>query len=812
MTDSRRPMPALATLVLAAGLAAPAGAQTIHAGNAAVGPVDAGILATPAPVCPPAAGAGVISVLTGQYDNYRDAHNGNETCLYSTSIQSGAVTLAEASFSPLLVDTPPASTGLEANNPIYAQPLYVSSITVLNPVKGTCKPCNMVVLATAFGSIFAYNADNGNLLWSRTGTGGRPGTNWLWADDCGATGGVVGGIPGVAAPYTNPGLPFAGIVSTPVIDAAPPAPYAYTMFVTSLCKTASPAVEQWWLHEIDLAGLASGADVAGQDISTVQIQPSVGGVPMNVPNQLQRPALLEVKVPGATLNPLIYVAFGVAGGVEDDESTNPYHGWLLGYTLASSGSLAPAPALNFVATPTGCSSGGGTTQCLTGNGGAPACDCLQPSGFQNAPNWGGLGGGIWMSGKGPASRTDSTGLAHTFVGTGNGGFQNSGASNWGDSILDFHLSQAGGMPLSPSDYFTPYGGPGDCWIANNCSPAIQPTLQLTSCAYDSPGDGTCNRTVELFNEYDWDMAVSGIALFDKGTAGHYAVTVDKGGYGYLLSQDQLLGFASGDPGNLFPFAAPDTLCSSTGSTCHRATSLAFYNNTLYLWPYQEALKALHFSQSPISPAGSPTIYTDGTGTVVTGPGCATGSCPCSGGSCFTHSVIPGDRLIADGCSGPACPVVTSVTSDTQVTVSPAFSPPIPQSQPVPYTYSGYFVNPVRATNPAGSQVGYPGGELAVTSNGTTAGTGVVWGLIAEKNSQENRVGSGYVSAYDAVSLKRLWSTSALSKFNLSRFAMPTVVHGSLFIPTYSITASQANASCTSAAPCVGVLVYRGAAN
>jgi len=803
MPDSRPSMLAFATMVLITAFAAPASAQEKPSNrSSAVGQT---------PVCAPTTGVGNPSVLTGQYDNYRDAHNGDETCLYATALKTGAVTLAEASYSPLLVDTPPTSTGLAGNNPIYAQPLYVAGITVQHPVKGTCSPCNMVILATAFGSIFAYNADNGNLLWKRSGTGGKPGTNSLWADDCGATGGVIGGVPGKAAPYIGPGLPFAGIVSTPVIDATPVSPYTYTMFVTSACQTAAPLVEEWWLHEIDLTGQASGADVAGQDISTIQIKPSAGGATMNVPNQLQRPALLEVKVPGATPNPLIYVAFGVAG-VEDNETSYPYHGWLLGYTVESNGALAPTPALTFSTTPTGCGVGGGTTQCPSGNGGAPACDCLQPSGFQNAPNWGGLGGGIWMSGKGPASRTDGSNVAHTFVATANGGFQVGSASNWGDSILDFHLSQAAGMPTTPSDYFTPSGGPGDCWITNTCAPVLQPPLLLSSCAYDTPGDGTCNRTVEFFNEYDWDMGVSGIALFDFGSSEHYAVTVDKGGYGYLLQQDQLQGFKAGDPGNIFPFAALDTLCTGAAHTCHRVTSLAFYNNTLYLWPYEENLKSLQFNLTPITPAGSPAIYTDTTGGTVTGPGCATGSCPCSGGSCFTHTVIPGDQLIANGCSGSSCPVITGVASDTELTVSPPFSQAIPKTKPVPYTYSGYFVNPVRDTNPEGSEVGYPGGSLVVTSNGIETGTGVVWALIGDNSSQETGVGSGYAEAYDAVGLEKVWSTYGIASFELSRFAMPTVARGLLFVPTYNITASKTNPNCTSAAPCVGALVYQGAAN
>jgi hypothetical protein len=146
-------------------------------------------LAAQTPVCPPTVGAYDPSVLTGQYNNNRNANNPAESCLYSTAISAGTVTIAEASFSPLLVDSPPSTSPLAGYNPVYAQPLYVHGITVQHPVSGTCSPsCDMVVIVTAYGSIFAYNAANGNLLWSRTGTGGAAGTNWLWYDDCGATG------------------------------------------------------------------------------------------------------------------------------------------------------------------------------------------------------------------------------------------------------------------------------------------------------------------------------------------------------------------------------------------------------------------------------------------------------------------------------------------------------------------------------------------------------------------------------------------------------------------------------------------------
>jgi len=114
-----------------------------------------------------------------------------------------------------------------------------------------------------------------------------------------------------------------------------------------------------------------------------------------------------------------------------------------------------------------------TTQCTPNNGYSPSCDCLietvpgTSNYFQGAPNWGGHGAGIWMYGRGPAANTLGTGssqVSHTYVATGNGGFQvysGSSAYNLGSSILDFQMSAggvAGASGTSPTQSFTPYGG------------------------------------------------------------------------------------------------------------------------------------------------------------------------------------------------------------------------------------------------------------------------------------------------------------------------------------------------------------------
>jgi hypothetical protein len=91
---------------------------------------------------------------------------------------------------------------------------------------------------------------------------------------------------------------------------------------------------------------------------------------------------------------------------------------------------------------------------------------------QNAPNWGGHGGGCWQSGNGPAAvqkgAIDSD--VHVFLGCGNGGFQNfnssnasppSASNNNGETLMDFRLT-TGGFDSTPFQTFTP-NSPANGW-------------------------------------------------------------------------------------------------------------------------------------------------------------------------------------------------------------------------------------------------------------------------------------------------------------------------------------------------------------
>ncbi len=686
------------------------------------------------------------------------------------------------------------------------------------------KACNMLVAVTLYGSIWAWNADTGQTIFSRAA---------LW-NDCGPGSSIATSTDGGAG-----SLPAAGIVSTPVIDPtlSPPA-----MFLTSLCASSS-GTPSWYLHEVDLT--TGGYDVCvggtygtggtcvggtAQDIpisSTTAAydgadDESNGTAPFVSAEVLQRSALLETPAASGT-PPIVYFSFGSA--VPEGYAVNAngvlsywkYHGWVFGYPLGAGGALG-AP-YSFDPTPTGYNAVG-TPPCSQ-NCATPGSTSCVPSGYQNSPNWCGHGGGAWMSGRGMAADTISS-VSHAFLGIGNGAFQNGNgsANNWGQSIVDFQ-STSPGQPSS-SNYFTAHGG---------SALAVAPTLGTYTCP-NEPGN-TCKYTVEVQNENDWDMSVGGILLFQGPTGGNWLVTVDKAGYGYLLDQTALGGFAPNDTGNLFPFGAVSQLCPSLGfgaaANCHRITNLALYSNagagtyTLYYWPYNEILTGIQFSYNEASNAGNGTIQSTGT-TVALTSACTFRS---SSAPCFTDQLVVGDVLVA----GSQSQTVTAIDpAGASITVSPGFSPNVNTAT---WSYSGYFVNPVYDNKPTtGSpvdlNVGYAGGAVEVTSNGGNTGSALVWGLATLPTSNSPN-GAGVLNAYNTA-LNLQWSsnnsafdptfTVVYPPFNCpgitggcaslaATFAMPTIAKGSVYIPTFGISYTSKNSSCTSTSPCSGLVVYCG---
>jgi len=764
----------------------------------------------PGQTCPYAS-SGNPCVLTGQYDVLRDGYNPSETTITQSSVANLTNTRV------LVVDTEDLPTSQYAN-PIYGQPLYVPGVTIGETSH------NLLVGVTLNDTVFAWDADSPSCdtssppncypIWSLEGTPSlynanlNPVGNALWYTDCGSS--------GTPAPrYTS--LPYAGILSTPVIDAHSTSAHP-VIYLTSYCQDGTGR-NHWWLHEIDLT---NGQNVDHTEINSFtaagaynadDIQDN-GQIPFVPKEVLQRPGLLEVT--GGDPSTLVYMSFGT--GVTENNANDPYHGWLVAYSVngsgnfnycngGSNGSIPACPTVSFVTSATGGNS----------NTGMPACDTSQTVGgsgeYQNQPNWCGHGSGIWMSGRGPVAEVLGDGNTHIYVGVGNGGFQNapSGTNpqNWGESVVDLRYFPSSAPDAAPFQYFTPNGGP-----------PVAPPLADSQCS----GGGTCAYTFDVLNENDWDMSVSGILPFTDLSGNNRLVTFDKGGWGYVLAPGCLRGttggscnpvsdgFTPGDPGNIFPFYGPGAYCPSGSgpqtTDCDRITSILFYGGFLYSWPSSERLTALQLSDTTVSPSG---VAITSSGTTVT----------ISSGGDFSTLVVAGDLITDTNSSSPDYGEQRRVTEVnytgsalTTVTIGSAFSPDITTSGGDSFSYSGLFVTPIRDLHP--TEVGYPGGSLVASSNAGASGTGIIWGLTQAVGSNQVTRSAGTLHAYSAVSagdsdISQPWHSSEI--FCAASYALPTVVHGQVFVPTYAINLTgSASTACPSSGTSTvypsGILVYK----
>jgi hypothetical protein len=90
--------------------------------------------------------------------------------------------------------------------------------------------------------------------------------------------------------------------------------------------------------------------------------------------------------------------------------------------------------------------------------------------------------------------------------------------------------------------------------------------------------------------------------------------------------------------------------------------------------------------------------------------------------------------------------------------------------------------------------GMPGGRLVVSSNGTTPGTGVVWGVYPTQGNANSAVVPGALVAYDATAvlpggkLKQLFHSDAIpanKMGNFAKYATPVVANGKVYVATFS---------------------------
>lgn len=224
-------------------------------------------------------GAAAVDVWTQHNDNFRTGANLNEFTLTTSNVNTGQ-------FGKLFARA--------VDGQIYAQPLYVHSLTISNRTR------NVIYVCTEHNSVFAFDADDpaaSNALW-QVNVG--PSVSYTDVDSC------------------TDLAPEIGITSTPVIDLV-----NNTIFVSA--KTKESGNFFYRLHALDLL---SGQEKYGGPVLIQASAPgsgdgSVGGTnTFNALHQLNRPGLL-------LLSNVVYLAFG------SHCDWTPYHGWLLGYNATN---------------------------------------------------------------------------------------------------------------------------------------------------------------------------------------------------------------------------------------------------------------------------------------------------------------------------------------------------------------------------------------------------------------------------------------------------------------------------------------------
>jgi fibronectin type 3 domain-containing protein len=295
---------------------------------------------------------------------------------------------------------------------VYAQPLYKTGVNItVGPAPGTH---NVAYVATEHDSVYAIDADNGQVLWKDSLINPAAGATTVPSADVGAA-----------------IQPEVGITSTPVID-----PTINTLYVVAYTKEVRGGANHYVYRlyglsltsgQIQFGGQLLIADtifdgvtftyVNGPAVNGTGVGGSGGKVPFNAARQLQRPAL-------TLLNGTVYVAFG------SHNDLLPCHGWVLGFDHAD-----PQNQLQLVAA------------------------------INTTPN--GSLGTIWQSGGQIATDNDG----NLYVVTGNGTFESTLNADgfpmngdYGDAVvklaLDPHSSASdqnkNGWGLKVVDYFSPH--------------------------------------------------------------------------------------------------------------------------------------------------------------------------------------------------------------------------------------------------------------------------------------------------------------------------------------------------------------------
>jgi outer membrane protein assembly factor BamB len=327
----------------------------------------------------------------------------------------------------------------------------------------------------------------------------------LWQVSVLAAGETASDLPPSGCDQVTPTI---GITATPVIDRSA-GPHGI-IYIVAMSKTTALSSYHQRLHALDVT---TGAEALNGPVDIVATYPVLGGTTTFDPAQYEERAALLLS------RGVIYTSWtSHCDGV-------PYSGWVIAYSQST---LARTAVLNV------------------------------------APNSGGAGPAIWMSGGGPAA--DSTGNVYLLTANGvfetaldSNGFPNQG--DYGNSFLK--LSTAGGA-LTVADYFTMY-----------------------------------NEVSE--SGADQDLGSGGILLLPDltdsgGAVRHLAVGAGKDGNLYVVSRDSLGKFSS-SVNNIW-----QQLSGVLGGGIFATP--AYFNGALYYGPVGAALTAFTVKNAQLSSAPS----------------------------------------------------------------------------------------------------------------------------------------------------------------------------------------------------------------
>jgi outer membrane protein assembly factor BamB len=218
-----------------------------------------------------------INVYTRSYDNARSGANLQETTLTPANVNAN-------NFGKLFT--------VHTDGQIYAQPLYVSGLTIAGG------PHNVVFVASMRNTVYAIDADSGTVLWQQNF--GTP----IVPQDVENDQNIV---------WTT-GL---GILGTPVIDPAT----GYMYFVSGEQPDGTQNYS-WNLNAIDIT---TGQPVHGSPVTitaTYSTADLTNPLTFNAGYQNPRPGL-------ALANGNVYISFA------SHEDQNAYHGWVLAYSAST---------------------------------------------------------------------------------------------------------------------------------------------------------------------------------------------------------------------------------------------------------------------------------------------------------------------------------------------------------------------------------------------------------------------------------------------------------------------------------------------